>query len=290
MKSKEPAVNQPAKSDNVCKLLAEMAPKELAEWVFGQPLGEVRIDNTELSREPIRADSVFLLDEANEILQIEFQTTAKSNPPIPLRMLDYKAGLKRRNYTKRVRQSVVVLSDTGQPVPDRYEDEDTVHRYRVIKMWEQDPDELLKREGLIPLATLCRTRSGIGLLKSVATRLGKIEPPERRRDQTNLSQLLAGLLYNHIDVYRLLRESEMLEESSVYQDILRKGERKGRQEGIQEVVFRQLNLVLGKISTRTRHQIEKLDVDDLKILSEALITFKTERDLTNWLKENASAR
>ncbi|MGH6630997.1 MAG: hypothetical protein ACREB3_14815, partial [Burkholderiales bacterium] len=75
--------------DNVCKRLAEFYPRDFASWLLGQPVSEVEVVKTELSNEPIHADSLILLRALGSMMHIEFQTTPKSRPPIPLRMLDY---------------------------------------------------------------------------------------------------------------------------------------------------------------------------------------------------------
>jgi predicted transposase YdaD len=58
--------------DNCCKLLAEKYPEQFASWLLGQPAGNVEVLKTELSIEPIRADSVILLRLRSQILHIEF--------------------------------------------------------------------------------------------------------------------------------------------------------------------------------------------------------------------------
>ena len=133
-------------SDTLCKRLAEEYPGQFARWLFGAG-GKVKVEKTELSREPIRADSVIFSRDEKETLHAEFQTTAKSKIPMPLRLLDYYVGCKRQNPDRRVRQAVVVLKPTNEEIPDRYEDEMTLHRYGVVKLWEQDPAPLLAHEG-----------------------------------------------------------------------------------------------------------------------------------------------
>ncbi len=76
---------------------------------------------------------MILASEA-EKLHAEFQTTMKSEVPVPLRMLDYYVGFKRQDAAQRVRQVLIVLKETGEPIPDRYEDERTLHHYDVIRM------------------------------------------------------------------------------------------------------------------------------------------------------------
>ena len=82
--------------------------REFAPWLFGTH-GKVKVEKTELSRDPIRADSVIFSSDENETLHTEFQTTKKSDVALPLRFLDYYVGLKRKQPKRRVRQVLVVL-------------------------------------------------------------------------------------------------------------------------------------------------------------------------------------
>lgn len=278
------------KSDSLCKQLAEAYPAQFAAWLFGVTSG-VQVDKTELSREPVRADSVIFAHAQSETLHAEFQTTMKSDVPVPLRLLDYHVGLKRRNPQQIVRQVLVVLSDNGEPVPDRYEDETTLHVFGVVRMWEQDPAELLEHEGLLPLATLCHAASGEQLLGDVADRIKRIKSRPRRREALNWSRLLAGLRYDNSLIGKLLKESDMLEESVIYQDIFQKGQvsgqQKGQQEGARELALYLLEQEFGALSHAVRQQIERLMTEQLKALCGALKGFKTKQELTQWLKRHA---
>jgi predicted transposase YdaD len=60
--------------DNVCKSLAEKYPADFVKWLIGEKLTTVKVLKTELSLEPIRADSVILIQTANRILHLEFPT------------------------------------------------------------------------------------------------------------------------------------------------------------------------------------------------------------------------
>jgi predicted transposase YdaD len=44
--------------DNVCKVLAEKYPREFVSWLLAEAPTKVKVLKTELSLEPIRADSV----------------------------------------------------------------------------------------------------------------------------------------------------------------------------------------------------------------------------------------
>jgi predicted transposase YdaD len=87
--------------DNLCKLLAEKHPDRFAAWLLGEPsTTPIEVLKTELSIEPIRADSVTLLQTRGQILHLEFQTNWQSDPPMPLRLLDYWVRLHRDDTSK----------------------------------------------------------------------------------------------------------------------------------------------------------------------------------------------
>ena len=58
--------------DNTCKYLAENFPEDLSSWLLGVRISLVQMQPTELSVEPIRADSMILLTNHNLILHVEF--------------------------------------------------------------------------------------------------------------------------------------------------------------------------------------------------------------------------
>jgi predicted transposase YdaD len=194
-----------------------------------------------------------------------------------------------------------VLKQTGEEIPDRYEDERTLHIYDVVRVWEQNPAELMKHDGLLPLATLCRAESGEKLLSEVAARINRIKSRERRREALNWSRMLAGLRYDKNLIYRIMKESDMLEESVVYQDIFQKGERRGEQRGEQrglqkgvekgerKLVMLQLEERFGKLSPKIRKQIEHLPAEQLEDFGKALLDFQSKQDLTRWLRQHSPA-
>ena len=277
--------------DNLCKFMAEQHPAQLARWLFGVTEGPVAVLKTELSREPIRADAALFSGPAGEVLHAEFQTTAQSQVPLPLRFLDYFVGFKRQNPARRVRQVLVVLKETAAEIPSRYEDERTWHSYDVIKMWEQDAADLLQYDGLLPLATLCRAASGETLLHEVAARINAIKDREERRDTLNLTRVLAGLRFDAKLVYEILRKSTMLEESVVYQDIMQRGFRRGKHEGKLEgkLEGRREDILLlfterfGAVAPKLQGQINALSAAQLEALLKASWRLQSAEDLAQWL-------
>ena len=101
--------------DNVCKTLAEKYPTDFARWLLNVEAPKIEVLKTELSLEPIRADSVTFLRTQNRILHLEFQTIIQSTPAIPFRMLDYFVRLVRQ-YDVPVTQVVIFLQETSNEI------------------------------------------------------------------------------------------------------------------------------------------------------------------------------
>lgn len=269
--------------DNVCRYLSEQYPESFATWLLGRTPAGVKDLKTELSVEPVRADCIILLNPQEEILHLEFQVAPVSVPAMPIRMLDYYARLRRQYSFYPIEQVVIYLKETTSSAVfiEEFTDINTVHRFRSIRIWEQDPAPLLASVGLLPLAILARTDSPESLISQVAAQVDMIEEPSQKRNISACTQLLAGLKYENNLINSLLRE-ELMQESVVYQRIIRQGIEQGRREEALSVVMRQLHRRIGIVVPELRSQIEALSLTQLEDLSEALLDFSTSADLTSW--------
>lgn len=219
--------------DNICKFLAQEFSNDLATWLLGSPTSLIELSPTELSSEPIRADSLILQQSENLVLHIEFQT--KADPEIPFRMIDYRLRVYRKFPKKQMRQIVIYLQKSNSDLVQQnyFSLSGTRHEFQIIRLWEQPTEIFLNTPGLLPFAVLSRTTSPKNVLNQVATVLDGIS---ERRVQSNLaaaSAILAGLVLKKKVISQILR-SEIMRESAIYQEILQEGEEKGRQVGLQE--------------------------------------------------------
>jgi len=269
--------------DNTCKYLAEQYPADFIKWLLSTETSNIQILKTELSLEPIRADSVTFLQIINTILHLEFQTLPTSNPAMDFRMLDYYTRLK-REYGCQIEQVVIFLQQTTSEIvfKQEYVDTNTRHRYRVIRIWEQDPTPLLVNPALLPLAALARSDSPNTLLEQVAAGVGMIEENDERQNISACTQILAGLRFDKNLIQQLFRE-EIMQESVIYQDILQKGEQRGKKQEALALILRQLPRRIGPVTPQLQEQIRSLSVPQLEDLGEALLDFSSETDLINWL-------
>jgi predicted transposase YdaD len=271
--------------DNVCKLLAEKYPFDFAKWLLPQAPKTIKVLKTELSIEPIRADFVTFLQTENRILHIEFQTNPQSKPPIPFRELDYSVRLI-RTYQVPVTQVVIFLQETNDPIvfTEEYINETTRHRYRVIRMWEQDSALFLDNLALLPLAPLTQTNSPQSLLSQIANNVAKIADRETKQDIAAYTEILAGLRFEK-DFIRQLLSEDIMQESVIYQDILQKGERIGEQRGEVKFCLRLLNQRFGEIDSLIVEKVKGLPVEQLENLGAALFNISEVADLVTWLNQ-----
>lgn len=266
--------------DNICKYLSEQYPERFAAWLSVFPCVEVDVIKTELSVEPIRADFVAFLRPQEQILHLEFQVEVVTVPPMPLRMLDYYVRL-RRQYGYPVEQVVIFLKPTTSSAAyvEQFTDSNTVHRYRVIRLWEQDPSPLLQDAALLPLASLAASASPVELLNRVAIEVGKIEEVATRREIANCAQILAGLRFDESLIRQVFREG-IMRESVIYQAIVREGVEQGEL----AMVLRQLRRRIGPVATELLKQIQALSQAQVEELGEALLDFDDAADLVAWLQ------
>jgi hypothetical protein len=160
---------------------------------------------------------------------------------------------------------------------EAYSSETTIHRYRVIRMWEQDSALFLNNPGLLPLAPLTRTNSPQSLLSQVSENVAKISDRETQQDIAAYTEILAGLRFEKNLIRQLLSE-EIMQESVIYQDILQKGE--------QRTIIRLLNRRFGEIDSSLLNSIRMLTIEKLDDLADSLLDFSEISDLVTWLNRH----
>ena len=187
-----------------------------------------------------------------------------------------------RKYRRPIQQFIIFLQATTSEVvfTEEFVTETTRHRYRVMRMWEQNPAIFLNDSGLLPLAPLAQTNSPETLLTQVAAEVAKIEAIEQRRNVLAAVQIIAGLRYDKTLIQQLLRE-DIMRESVIYQDILQqgiqqgvqRGREEGRGEGEASLIIRQLTRRFGELPPQLPQQIRSLSLAQLEALGEELLDF-----------------
>jgi len=287
MKCNAPFLLSPIMYDDTCKFIAANFSVDLASWLLGETIELTVLEPTELYVEPIRADSVVFLQSKDIILHIEFQTSP--NKDLPFRVADYYLRIYRCFPDKTIYQVVIYLKKTTSNLAKitTFQSPKMTHNYNVIRLWEVPTQQLLQAPGLLPFAVLSQTENPVEVLEDVGKRIENISDKTQRSNLAAASSIIAGLVLDKIVIDTVLRE-EVMRESVVYQDILAKGEARGKAEGRKQeavnLILRQLNRRIGEIDPNLTARIQELPVEELENLAEALLDFQNEADLVKFLE------
>lgn len=276
--------------DNISKFLIEQYSSDFAAWLLGEAISLTTINPSELNVEPIRADSVMLLQSRAVILHTEFQTVADET--MPFRMADYYLRLRRKFPQQDIQQVVIYLKRTTSPSVRQtsYQTPVMTHQFRVMRLWEQPVEVFLSMPGLLPYAVLSQAADKQQVLAQVVQQLEQITDPREQRNLVAATSILAGLELEAQTIQQLMR-SPAMRESTMYQFILREGEAiglergltEGRTVGERELVLKLLNRKLGNLSPELTAKVSSLSLERLEALAEALLDFTSVEDLASWL-------
>ncbi|MEI6429371.1 MAG: Rpn family recombination-promoting nuclease/putative transposase [Pseudanabaena sp. ELA607] len=217
--------------DNICKFLAESFSRDFASWILGEAITLTKIEPSELSVEPIRADSVIFLESTEIILHIEFQTDPNKN--IPFRMTDYRLRQYRKFPNKQVYQVVIYLTPSQSSLVHEttFNIGKLSHEFNVIRLWEQPTEIFQQYQGLLPFAALSQTNNPEATLRQVAKQIEEITDKQVQSNVAASTAIISGIALDKEIIQRLLR-SDIMKESVIYQEILLEGMAKGLAKGI----------------------------------------------------------
>ena len=248
--------------DNICKFLAESFSKDFASWILGEAISLTKIEPSELSVEPIRADSVTFLESAEIILHIEFQTDPNKN--IPFRMADYRLRFYRKFPDKQVYQVVIYLTPRQSPLVHEttFNIGKLNHEFNVIRLWEQPTEIFQQYQGLLPFAALSQTQNPEETLRQVAKQIEQITDKQVQSNVAASTAIISGIALNQEIIQRLLR-SDIMKESVIYQEILREGKAEGKAEERNQIALNMLRSniaedLVAKFTGLTLKQVQKL--------------------------------
>jgi hypothetical protein len=224
--------------DAAFKALADDDPRGLLFLFAGVPLSqEVSIEALprELTAPALQVDHVYPVrsGEREWIWHIEVQTHYRAD--VPKRILRYDLALALRYPGVEIQTTLVLLVERLAPRTVQSEKESDLGglrlraSYKVIRMWELDPSELLesRRLGLLPWVGLMQATPA-QFLKALELVEAAEDPALRAR-----AVLLGGLRYDKKGIEALLEKmgqmfitEEILRESSVTKDFIRELEEK----------------------------------------------------------------
>jgi len=215
------------------------------------------------------------------IVLLEFQTAWRWE--VPLRLLEYQIRYKLR-YRLPV-MSVVLLFRRREDVTEEYEDESVRFRYKVIRLWQMDGDEVLRRKEIWIYPFIPVMRGGD---ENVFVAEEEIYGSDMERgvkaDLLTALTIFSGFRGEEI-VRRLLeRRRDIMIESPAYEIIREEGLREGIQRGLQqgmledarEMVLEALSVKFGVLPIDLIEEIKGIQLREvLKQLLRAAMTVES---------------
>ena len=274
---------------------------DLAAWLLQeQPVEAVSIGTSLPAVTLLDADRVLSVKFGAGpalLLHVEFQM--EGDPRMPVRMAEYLVGIRRllenpEHQGKRIASAAIYLD------PETYRSEDPgfldiqgdlgtrlLASYRVVKLWEMDPEPILAMEspGLCPFVPLMRGNPAELVIESKEKILRapeEVAPFETKRELLAVLGFLANRAIKDLRFLgRLLSEVRKMGDNYwidlLLEEGMEKGLEKGREEGRREEALRAIRRVLICRFGDVREDVSTClpaiaDVEDLEgLLEEAAI-------------------
>lgn len=118
--------------------------------------------------------------------------------------------------------------------------ENTVHRFNVIRLWEQPTNLFMSTPGLLPFAVLSDTNAKETTLQAVAAQIDNITDRRTQNNITASAAILAGLTLKEDVIQRILRR-DIMRESVIYQSILEEGLEQGLEQAARKIAANMLS-------------------------------------------------
>jgi hypothetical protein len=242
-------------------------------------------------------------EDAAFLIHLEHEAQARAN--LALRMLEYFL-LDWRDFGLPV-YPVAVLShpefnpQTKSPLSLRIRDQEILKfHFAVIDLARLDAREYVGMPNTAAMAL--SSRMHVNCDETVATAIDFIRNiTQKAWSESELesisSYFLAYQEFGIEDALKLKEElsmienmelpKEILEKNPIFQFVMDKGERQGRQQGEANLVLRQLARRVGSVTPAQEAGIRKLPLADIEALGEALLDFVSAADLAGWLQSHS---
>ncbi len=270
--------------DASLKDIIEEYARAWAEQFTPGPILDVAVIDADVSTVTAAADKVIRLQtRAGECL-LDLEAQSSFDAEKPGRMLLYSVILNQRHRLP-VRSVMVLLRREANAtaltgvVELRHAPTESPYltfHYTVVRLWQQPLPPLLNGPiGLLPLAPLTDEANADiqGVVDHVIRRFRAETPREEAAKMETATFILMGMRYDKAILAQLYQGVRDMEESSGYQLIMERGERKS----LIQTLFRQGRKKFGEPNSATLALVERLtDIDRLQALTDRIL------DVTTW--------
>jgi predicted transposase YdaD len=273
--------------DTVTKELLEADP---LAWLklAGLPGESVTLEDTNLTTLSADADRMLRVDHTEPyVANIEFQASHKEYGDRKVfryvGILHFKYALPIESVVFLLRPEAQGVGFSGQLSYQAPGGSSVVFAYRIVRVWEMPVEALLKGDlATLPLAPIADAKAE--QLPEVIARMeariaAEIPVPDRRELWTTV-YLLMGLRYNRSVIHELLKGVPGMEESTTYQEILEKGEARGRITEARALLLKFGGKRFGVPDASTQAALEAItSIEELERLADRLLEVESWQEL-----------
>jgi predicted transposase YdaD len=267
-------------------LIEEYAPA-WAERFWPGPVLDAEVIDADVSTVTAASDKVIRVrsPDGESLLDIEVQSSYDAGLPRRLLLysdlLNYRHGLPVRSVVVLLRKEANAGTMTGIVELRHAPADEPYHwfRYTVVRLWQQPLAPLLAGPvGLLPLAPLTDDAEADlpGVVDQVIRRLRAETSRTEAAKMEVATFILMGMRYEEDVLEQLYKGVPDMEESSGYQLIMKRGERKA----LIGTLLRQGRKKFGEPDATTLAAVERLtDVDRLQNLTDRILEAATWQEL-----------
>ena len=267
--------------DIVAKDVIDTFPEDMLGFLMeGWDIEFVEHLDSELTTvETRQMDSLIkvLLDGEEVLVHCEFQTTDSTHADMVQRTVDYLGRCYGRYGLPIFSHVIYLRPNAGRNDPGGYVQDVTGHRliveYKVIRLIEVEGQSVLEAQqpGLLPFCPLMKPPEGIDALTWLnqcveTTKSLSLDAPTR--NNLLLEMWVMGGLVHDSDAIAHLFPEDIMQESSVYQDIIAKGVQLGTKANAIENILQILEIRFQAAESSIQSALEA--IDDLQRLKELL--------------------
>jgi predicted transposase YdaD len=253
----------------------------------------VKVIDSNISTVTAEADKVLWVGEPEPWIEhVELQASRKLDLP---ERVHWYSTIMRHGFKVPVHSTIILLRPAANgpelngvfEQKDRHGDVYDCFRYDVVRVWEQPVEEVLAAGlAVLPLAPVSNVAEERvpSVLLAMSDRMARESSREQAATLWTATCILMGLRYEEKQVAAfiegvsaMLFGIEGIEESSVYQGILRKGEAKGQIEEARENLLRLGRRKLSPPEERVKARIASItDLGTLHALQDRIL------DVSSW--------
>ncbi len=209
-----------------------------------------------------------LLDGEEVLVHCEFQTTDSTHADMVQRTVDYLGRCYGRYGLPIFSHVIYLRPNAGRNDPGSYVQDVTGHRliveYKVIRLIEVDGQSVLEAQqpGLLPFCPLMKPPAGIDALTWLnqcveTTKSLSLDAPIRNNLLLDL-WVMGGLVHDSDAIAHLFPE-DIMQESSVYQDIIAKGVQLGTKTTVIEDILQILEIRFQATESSIQSALKAID-------------------------------